>query len=72
MTQATVLKVERIRCMDEDDRQCECTHRVTARWCEGFKVIQCPSCGRKFELNATGEEKRTGLTSFLTLAKWKV
>jgi hypothetical protein len=42
---AVVSSVERIRCMDEDDRRCDCGKRVTYRSCDGGDRVTCVHCG---------------------------
>lgn len=62
---AVVASVKRLRCMDEDDRICECGGRITVRWCEQSDLVKCPSCGRHYEVSLS-----SALPKFKDLARY--
>lgn len=68
----TITTLERLRCMDEDDRRCDCGARVSVRWCERANrgnVVSCPTCGRSYEVVWTNQEPTSSLPDFSKLPR---
>jgi hypothetical protein len=49
---ASIAEIQRLVCMDEEDRLCDCGERIAVRWCSHDVVVRCPSCGRIYSLTS--------------------